>query len=188
MSQSEPISHDSLIGLLDFITPEERDELEKTAYDYLDSGVLVPNPAGPNRLFAMLYGSRHCTPLINSLGDRIAERLGLSDFDVDPFLGYVISMIRNGGAVHPHFDKYNSRLEGMRHLRCNVMVSRLNETYDPVISDMIVPVPERSAWAFMASECRHGTQTILGESPRIIFGFGWVVPGDYSLSAYQHRV
>jgi hypothetical protein len=62
------------------------------------------------------------------------------------------------------------------------MVHRENESYDPVISSLIVPVPERAAWAFMASECRHGTQDIDGRQPRIIFGFGWTVPGSYSLA------
>ena len=111
--------------------------------------------------------------------------MGLDDYEVDPYLGYTISLIEPGGFIHEHVDRYGSYHEGMRHLRCNIMVRRENETYDPVISHMVVPIPECAAWGFIASECEHGTQDITGDTSRIIVGFGWTVPGDYTLENFQ---
>jgi len=37
----------------------------------------------------------------------------------------------------------------------------------------------------MASESTHGTQEIAGERARIIFGFAWEVPTDYSFEKFQ---
>ena len=183
--KNQEISKDNLIRLMDFITEEERAQLEKTAYKFKKNGVMTANPAGPNRYRGKLYDTEHCTSLITKLGNRISKRLGLQKYKVDPYLGYTVSLINPGGFIHEHIDKYGDYLKGMRHLRCNIMVCRENETYDPVISHLVVPVPECSAWAFMASECPHGTQDIAGDRDRIIFGFGWTVPADYSLEPHQ---
>jgi len=185
MNNQQALTPDNLIRLTGFISEKERSELEETAYKFKETGVITANPAGPNRFRGKFYGTEYCTPLLTELGDRVATRLGLEGYEVDPYLGYTVSMIQPGGFIHEHIDRYGSYNEGMRHLRCNIMVRRENETYDPVISHMIVPVPECSAWAFMASECKHGTQDIAGKDNRIIFGFGWTVPGDYTLERYQ---
>ena len=119
------------------------------------------------------------------MGDRIAARLGLQDYGVDPNLGYIISMINPGGFIHEHVDKYGNYLKGMYHLRCNIMICRENKSYDPIISRKTVPVSEGSAWAFIASENSHGTTKIAGDRARIIYGFGWEVPTDYSFEKFQ---
>jgi hypothetical protein len=185
MNNEQEITKDNFIRFTDFVTEEERSELEKLAYEFKDTGVLVENPAGPNRLVAKVYGTDNCTPLITEMGNRIAKRLELENYDVDSHLGYTISLIQPGGFIHEHVDLYGPYMEGMRHLRCNIMVSRENESGNPIISHLIVPIPERYAWAFMASECKHGTQDIAGTKSRIIYGFGWTVPADYSLEKYQ---
>lgn len=175
------LTKDNLLRMLDLVTEEERSQLEATAISYRKSGVIDANPAGPKRYRGKIYGTEHCTPLIAGLGDRIAQRLGLTGFPVDPYLGYTVSLIEPGGFINEHVDRYGPYLEGSRQLRCNIMVSRENDTYDPVICNMLVNVPERSAWAFYASECLHATQEISGPRPRIIFGFGWVIPEYYVL-------
>ena len=185
MGNNQTLTKSNLIRLTDFITKDERQQLEDIAYDLKDKGVLASNPAGPNRFFAKVYGTEHITPFITELGDRIAARFGLQSCEVDPYLGYTISMINPAGFINEHIDKYGDYMNDKRHLRCNVMVCRENETYDPVICHMIVPVPETSAWAFMASESAHGTQEIAGDRARIIFGFGWEVPSDYSFEKFQ---
>jgi hypothetical protein len=182
MNQQQPLTDDNLKRLLDFVSEDERRQLEETAYEFRKTGVITANPAGPKRYRGKIFGTDHCTPLITELGKRVSAQLALDDYEVDPYLGYTVSLIEPGGFIHEHIDRYGSYREGMRHLRCNIMVHRENESYDPVISSLIVPVPERAAWAFMASECRHGTQDIDGRQPRIIFGFGWTVPGSYSLA------
>ena len=185
MGNEQTLTKSNLIRLTDIITKDERQQLEDIAYDFKDREILLSNPAGPNRFFAKIYGTENNTPFIAELGNRIASRLGLQDYDVDPYLGYTISLINPGGFINQHIDKYGKYLDDKRHVRCNIMVCRENETYDPVICSMIVPIPEASAWAFMASESAHGTQDIAGEQARIIFGFGWEVPSDYSFEKFQ---
>lgn len=184
MNKTAPLSAENLMRLTDFVTESERSELEQIAQTFMESGVLMPNPAGPKRFFAKVYGTEHCVPLLSELGNRVAVRLGLEDFKVDGYFGHIVSLIEPGGFIHEHIDRYGVYNEGMKHLRCNIMVCRENGSYDPIISHMIVPIPECSAWAFIASECKHGTQAIAGNGPRIIVGFGWEVPADYSLAKY----
>lgn len=174
----------NLIRLLDLVSKEERSQLESLAFEFRREGVIDANPAGPKRYRGKIYGTEHCTPLITSLGDRIAGRLALTDYPVDPYLGYTVSFIEPGGFINEHVDRYGPYLEGSRQLRCNIMVTHDDDTYDPVISRTLVNVPERAAWAFYASECLHATQEISGPRPRIIFGFGWVIPEDYQLQDY----
>ena len=185
MREEKPLSKENLIRVLDFINEDERSELEKLAYSYKESGVLIPNPAGPRRYAAKVYGTQYCTQLITDLGDRISARLGLGNYSVDNYLGYTISLIQPGGFINEHIDYYGIYRNGLKHMRCNIMVRRENESYDPVISRMVVPVPEKAAWAFFASDNKHGTQDISGNGERIIYGFGWAVPLEYSFENYQ---
>lgn len=181
----QTLTKDNLLRILDLVSEEERAQLEDLARFYRASGIIDANPAGPKRYRGKIYGTPHCTPLVTMLGDRIADRLGLTGFPVDPYLGYTVSYIEPGGFINEHIDRYGPYLDEARQLRCNIMVTRDNDTYDPVICNMLVNVPERGAWAFYASECLHATQEINGPRPRIIFGFGWVIPADYVLRDCQ---
>jgi len=177
-----------LITLPEFVTSEERSKLEKIAKTYLKKKILLPNPAGPNRFRAKIHDTKNCTSFISSIGERVISRLKLENYPVDEYLGWVVSLIQPGGFLQLHIDEfghYNNN--NRRHLRCNVMVSRQNDTYDPLIEQSTIHMPECSLWAFFASETQHGTQVITGSKPRIVFQFGFSTPPEYVLNDTKNK-
>jgi hypothetical protein len=169
----------------DFITIEEQTELCNIAADYFKQGVLEANPRGPHRYRAKIWGTEYCTPFIMTLGKRIIEHFKLEGCLVDPHLGWIISVIEKGGQIHKHRDKYAYHVQNnVKHLRCNIMVTRENATANPVIEDQIIDVPARAIWGFFPSESEHCTQLLDVEEPRIVYQFGFVVPMDYTLPVY----
>ncbi|MEM8499396.1 MAG: hypothetical protein AAF542_15335 [Pseudomonadota bacterium] len=87
----------SALLVSEFITATERTELVATAMDYLERGVLERNTAGVKRYRKRVFNTQYCTPLISALGKRIAEYISIEDCPVDPYLGWIISVIQPGG-------------------------------------------------------------------------------------------
>lgn len=171
-----------LLCATDFISVEEQDELRGIALDYFKQGVLEGNPRGPHRYRARIWNTVYCTPFISQLGARISDAFQLRGYPVDPQLGWIISLIENGGQIHPHIDKYEYHVKNnAKHLRCNIMVSKENDSANPVIDGKVIDVAERSLWVFFPSEVVHSTQLLDVVEPRIVFQFGFVVPKDYQL-------
>jgi len=165
----------------EFITRAERNHLISRARRWRKSGVLQPNPKGPHRYAAMIYRTHHVDTRIQAIHARIVEALQLAGMPTDPYLGWVCSMIEPGGFIHPHVDRYKLYQQTPnRHLRCNVLVQRGDDSADPIIADNPRPVPERGLWAFFASELIHGTGKIRTK-PRIVYQYGFVAPPTYSL-------
>lgn len=174
-----------LMFVPNFVTQGERDELKNIAEAYFKEGILEPNPGGPKRFRVKMNGNKHehCTPFISLIADRIISRFNLNGCPVDEYLGWVISLIQPGGCLPPHIDSFDHYgRDTRRHLRCNIMVSRENDTYNPIIEANAIAVPECSLWSFFASESKHGTQPVVGDSDRIVYQFGFSVPSDFVLS------
>ena len=166
----------------EFISCEEQQALRELALNYLDTGVLQPNPRGPNRYRAKIWDTPYCTPLIKQVGERIVSHFQLAGYPVDPQLGWIISVISDGGQIHPHLDRYPYHDQhNAKHLRCNIMVSKENNSANPVICGQAIDVAERALWAFFPSEAPHATQEIQCRQPRIVFQFGFMVPNSYRL-------
>lgn len=166
-----------------FITDKERSDLVATAMDYLERGVLERNKAGVKRYRKKVFNTQYCTPLISALGKRIAEQMGIEDCPVDPYLGWIISVIQPGGFVQPHRDAHQHyQNTGDKHLRCNLLVQGSHSSANPRIGKLRLPLREGDLWAFFASDHVHGTDVIEGSENRIVYQFGFVVPKDYPLN------
>ena len=72
----QQLTKDNLIRLLDFVTEDERKQLESLVLQYKAEDVLVSNPAGPRRFNKKVYGTEYCTSLLTELGNRVSKRLG----------------------------------------------------------------------------------------------------------------
>merc|ERR1712190_625711 len=158
-------------------------ELRSFALEQKASGLLSPNKAGKGRFFRRLDAifDDACTPLIEALTVRLERCVpGLCGKPRDVALGRVCSYIEPGGFVHEHDDAYpeNCDFTGLGHLRANIVV-QMEPSSVPMIARRLVPVKERDAWVFLASHHPHGTATVPGTEPRIVFGFGWTVPPDF---------
>jgi hypothetical protein len=165
-----------------FVSVKEQGQMREVALRLQGDGVLQANPRGPGRFRAKIWDTDHCTPFIHSIGSRVIDHFGLADCRVDPQLGWIISLLEPGASIHPHVDKYPYHEQsGTKHLRCNIMVSRDNDSGNPVLAGNIIDVPERTLWAFFPSEVVHYTQLIQTTKPRIAYQFGFMVPEAYSL-------
>lgn len=165
----------------DLIDEEERRELQDYALRLKAADVLDANLVGENRFYQCIWGGPLVTPLIREVAVRIERRFNLGGFPVDPELGWVISVIFQGGFVHTHKDDELYRDKPMKHLRCNLVVSKPESGGTPVIARDSVPLIERGGWAFFASEEKHSAFPVGGARPRIIYQFGYSVPIAWKL-------
>jgi hypothetical protein len=173
-----------LVVVRNFITASEQAELKSIALDYFEQGILVANSRGPGRFRAKIWNTPHCTDFIKILGDRIVKQFKLNDYPVDPTLGWIISLLQPGAQIHPHIDKYPyHQAMKAKHLRCNIMVCKDNDSGNPVITGQSIDVAECALWGFFPSEAVHSTEVINTLSPRIAYQFGFVVPQDYQFPA-----
>ncbi|MFK7730263.1 MAG: hypothetical protein AB8B48_01460 [Pseudomonadales bacterium] len=166
-----------------FITDEERAALVETAAEYLARGVLERNKAGVKRYRKKVFNTQYCTPLVSDLAKRIAKHMGIEDCPVDPYLGWIISVIQPGGFIQPHRDaQQHYQQTGDKHLRCNLLVQGSHPSTRPRIGDLRLRASEGDLWAFFASDHVHGTDVIEGDENRIVYQFGFVVPKDHPLA------
>ncbi len=169
----------------DFISEFEQYQLRRKAEDYRRDGVLEPNEAGSHRFFRKIDGTEYCDASMTAIARRVIKTFGLEGFEIDPYLGWIISFLEPGGFIHPHLDRQPLYVEtDKKHLRCNVMVSNGGTLASPMIEGRGYRVDERALWGFFASESRHGTLQNVGSGPRIVYQFGFTVPGDYRLTNY----
>jgi len=166
-----------------FITAAEREHLEAKAYEYKEAGLLDSNLAGGNRWAKKVDGTELFDDVMAKVAARVVEAFGVQAMQIDPYLGYVISFIAPGGFIHPHTDRYDLYKDGrMKHLRCNLMVSKNSDMANPVIANRKFNVDERGLWAFFPSEHLHGTRTMANDKPRIVYQFGYAVPASYRIA------
>ena len=123
-----------------FISEEERRELRSHAVKLRKRKELSPNRTGPHRFTTATLGTKHHTPLIQSVGSRIMALLEGVEYKIDPLLGWNLSYIERSGFVQEHTDKY--RDPGIRHLRCNVVVSKGDGSGRPVIDGTAYDINE----------------------------------------------
>lgn len=111
----------------------------------------------------------------------IQRHMGLPDDNApEPDHGWLVSIIKAGGQVHPHRD---STPPGMRHLRCNLFLQLPEAGGRPVIESVPIDVSERMLLAFYPSERKHWSEPCEGDRARVMLSFGYVVPADYRLPA-----
>lgn len=171
--------------LQDFVTEGERLHLHTFAQMQRASGLLRHNPAGPHRFYRKLDAEGVSDPLLEELSVRLEAAVrGLAAHPRDTTLGRVCSWIESGGFIHEHTDRYpqGSGFEGRGHLRANVVV-QMQPASQPIIAGKPAEVSNCDAWIFLASHEMHSTALVRGLEPRIVFGFGWTVPGDFVLAA-----
>ena len=148
-------------------------------------GELQPNPCGPCRFFAKVdeAPATYDDPLLDSLTRRCERCLRLEGVPADRILGRVISLILPGGFIHRHTDAYQHGAAGCsperHHLRCNIVVALRHPSARPIIEGEALDVAERDMWAFVASKRMHQTEILRGDTPRVVYGFGWSVDPEH---------
>ena len=134
---------------------------------------------GPGRAFRKVQDLPVIDPTHTDVRIRLQTLLGVGlDAEPEPMFGWYLSIISDGGAVHPHMDPAPPK---MRHLRCNIFLQVPDKGGLPVIERRPVTVANGTLLGFFPSERRHSSQPASGERRRMILSFGYIVPDDYRL-------
>lgn len=163
-----------------FVDSNELQELNSLVDHCIKNNLLFGRPERPRRFYCQLdmhHNGTFMTPLIHLLVDRARSITGIHKSPIDSKLGIILSVIYPGGQVEYHLDKYNE--PGYTNRRLCIMLQReSHNSYDPVVhTPELIPVPltvdPGTAWFFNASQHMHGTEVIVGNSPRVVLQIGF---------------
>ena len=168
---------DERILLPDFIAEAERRHL----LDWAISTEPYLRTNGHERLCKKTALLPTVDALYHSVRLAIQRHMGLPDDSApEPEHGWLVSIIKAGGMVHPHID---STPPGLRQLRCNLFLQVPEDGGRPVIDGVPIDVRERMLLAFYPSERKHWSEPVCGARARVMLSFGYLVPLDYRLPA-----
>jgi hypothetical protein len=120
-------------------------------------------------------------PLFAAMGQRVRERLGLSEAAVEePNYGWYLSIADAGSWIDSHRDPTPP---GTRQLRCNLFLQLPTSGGLPIIERAPMEVKAGTLLAFFASELGHSSQPVEGKRQRVLLSYGYTVPGNYVLPA-----
>lgn len=176
-----------MIIIEQFINDELRIPLCRHAIKLKNAGVLRVNT--PKRYLRKIFNTPYANTLVKNLEKRIRNKLDLDDIITDPILGWVVSYIEPGGRIHMHYDNHKHyRDQNRKHLRCNVVVSKLPDSGNPIVAGTTYKVCENDLWAFFAHKDFHGSEEVVGEKPRIIYQFGFSVGDDIDIIDIERKL
>lgn len=164
----------------DFISLDEQAELNNWALLAVQNKWLDTSTAfASGRLTTRMYGDRFETPRVAlSILSKVREQLGLKDapiIDGHGRDGIVVSYTYPGGFVHPHFDP--PTLQGAA-LRCNIITQAPDSGGSLFVDGKRVLVAERELHCYAVSAWEHWIEEVTGDTPRILWMFGFGVPLD----------
>jgi hypothetical protein len=103
---------------------------------------------------------------------QIVEAHNLHAAEQEPWFQDFCGFITDGGAIHEHQD---SDYNGKQHVRFNVMVSKPDTGGIPIQNGVEIPVEEGDVWRCDASRVRHWCTTVVGNKPRIVLSYGFLL-------------
>lgn len=157
-------------GYKDFISDNERNELEEWAYSIFNKKELKHN--GHGRFFNSLSKLSGVIEQVNIIKNKIIEQENLQDALIDPYFEDFLSFNLEGAAIHPHSDP---NLNGCVHTRYNLIVSMPDQGGLPVYNNKVVEIKEKMLWRCEAGKYVHQSTPVVGSRPRINLSFGFQV-------------
>jgi hypothetical protein len=100
------------------------------------------------------------------------NRIGINEFEEDPYFGIFIGVNLEGGFVHAHKDMAK---KGFVHTRLNFLLSKPYIGGNPIIENKEIPVDEDGSWLNLASYWTHGSTPVAGNKIRIVISYGAMV-------------
>jgi len=125
--------------------------------------------------FGRQYGdlaTLNAPAIVWDIKSKIIAANGLQDCQQEPIFKDYCGFITAGGAIHKHQDPNQN---GKIHTRFNVMVSKPISGGVPVIDEKEVYVEEGDIWRCDAGLLEHWCTPVVGNKPRIVLSFGFLV-------------
>jgi len=175
----------------EFASPEETHKLnlfvdEGVPLGHLDKGISRGRLGYDNRLTTRLYGDRFVYPdIVHSVFSRITDRLRLHDLKKSVAGGgrdgVVVSCTYPGGDVYAHSDPKED--EGkLDVLRCNILTQAADSGGLLQVGGVPIKLEVGDLHCYLASDVVHSVSVVEGETPRILWMFGYQISkSDWNL-------
>jgi hypothetical protein len=132
------------------------------------------------RLTSRFYSGRYNYPrVVLDLSTRIRDFVGASKYpliDGHGKDGVVVSYTYPGGDVYKHKDP--TGYDGTYALRCNIVTQKADTGGELYVGNTLVSINVGDLHCYLASEQEHFVTTVEGNTPRILWMFGALVPAD----------
>jgi len=153
-----------------FISIEEQENLRDWVYK--EEYKLSPNQNGPERFFRKIkYLSEN--KLVFEIKERIIKKFNFLNFKPEPVLSDWVGMIKAGGFVHFHTDKFPDLYTGEHH-RLNVLIQLPEEGGIHIYDGKELAVKERMLVYYRPDLYEHGSTRVIGNRHRLNLSFGFV--------------
>lgn len=107
-----------------------------------------------------------------SLREKIIKTFSLEGTCQEPLFKDYCGYITEGGAIHPHSDPNVGKLI---HTRFNVMISKPVGGGTPIQDGKEIQVEEGDVWRCDAGLVKHWCSPVVGDKPRIVCSFGFLL-------------
>jgi hypothetical protein len=177
----ERVIFENTYGYEDFITEDERLELESWAMTIKDkmgraqpvSGEADQKDEDLIRHFAKLSGFSNIPTLFEKLKLKIIELEGIEKYLPAPINGDWIGILGENSYVEPHKDdnlndQYYTR-------RYNLLVSAPLDGGRPIYGGKLVPIKDKLLWRCDAGLVTHTSEKVIGDKLRINLSFGFSI-------------
>lgn len=133
-----------------------------------------------NRLTSRRYGDRFDYPKVaHDIFDKITNKLNLLDLEKSIVGGgkdgIVVSCTFDGGDVYPHTDPKEGNLEV---LRCNILTQSAEDGGELFVGGKKIDIKVGDLHCYLPSTIEHYVTEVKGQTPRILWMFGYQCPAE----------
>ena len=153
-----------------FISIEEQENLRDWVYK--EECRLRINPTGPHRFYNKIKNLSE-NKLVFEIKERIIKKFNFLNFKPEPVLSDWVGMIKDGGFVQLHIDKYSNLYTGEHH-RLNVLIQLPEEGGINTYDGKELAVKERMLVYYRPDLYWHGSTRVIGNRHRLNLSFGFV--------------
>lgn len=175
----ERVQFDTTYGYRNFITEDERIELEQWALSIQNKmGVATPVSNEEDQLdkklmrHLLVLKPEHEKPeIFHRIKNRLIELENIKNPIPAPVNYDWIGIVGNGSYVEPHYD--DNLDEDHYTVRYNVIVSKPDNGGRPIYDGDIIPFEERMVWRCDAGLVKHQSEKVTDDKLRINLSFGF---------------
>jgi hypothetical protein len=154
-----------------FISIEEQENLRDWAYK--EECRLMPNTVQPLHRFFNQVTNLSENKLVFEIKERIIKKFNFLNFEPEPVLSDWVGIIKKGGFVHLHIDKFTNWYIGEHH-RLNVLIQLPEEGGINIYDGKELAVKERMLVYYRPDLYEHGSTRVIGNRHRLNLSFGFV--------------
>lgn len=146
-------------------------DLLKPVQDWATRNYKTFKPNGFGRQFCILQ-ERNPPQEVWLIKEQVVNLYQLQNAKQEPKFKDFCGYITNGGEIHHHTDGNEGSLI---HTRFNVLISKPLEGGEPVQDNVVIKVNEGDVWKCEAGNVEHWCTPVVGDKPRIVLSFGFLL-------------